>query len=219
MLDRPLRSILLHGASPETAALAGVTSLGGLGFGLLEGWPLWADGLAVVLAWLPAFAQDVAWVYRRYQWLALFYVLVVTQTGHLLEHVTQMIQIHILGLQGADARGIFGTLDIELVHFTWNTWVMFAVLVLVTRFGANRWLLLTALLAGWHEVEHGYIFSVYLATGISGTPGLLSQGGAVAGGLPVSRPDLHFVYNLVETVPLMQGFLQQTQRASPARRR
>jgi hypothetical protein len=48
-----------------------------------------------------------------------------------------------------------------------------------------------------------------LQTGVAGLPGLLAQGGAVVGGLPISRPDLHFLYNLIETVPLVLGFFQQ----------
>jgi hypothetical protein len=134
------------------------------------------------------------------------------QSGHFVEHIAQMIQIHVFGFQGADARGIFGTLDIEWVHFIWNTWVLLVALVLVARFRANRWLWLTLLVSGWHGVEHVAIFRVYLTTGLSGTPGLLSQGGAIAGGLPVGRPDLHFFYNLIETIPLVVAFLAQVQR-------
>jgi hypothetical protein len=67
----------------------------------------------------------------------------------------------------------------------------------------------TAVLSTWHGIEHAYIFSTYLTTGVSGTPGLLAQGGALAGGLPITRPDLHFIYNLVETIPLMTAFLRQ----------
>ncbi len=149
MLHSRYDSILLQRVSFGAATLAGVISLGGLAFGALGAWPLWATGLAVVVPWIPVFVRDVASVYRQYQWLALFYVLVVTQTGHFLEHVAQMIQIHVLGLQGADARGIFGTLDIEWVHLTWNTWVIVAVLVLLSHFGVNPWLRLTAIrLAG-----------------------------------------------------------------------
>ena len=215
MLQARVSPILLQGVSASTAAVAGVTCLGGLAFSILEGWPLWASGLAVVVPWLPIAVREVAWVYRRYQWLAPFYLLVITQTGHFFEHVTQMIQIHVLGLQGADARGIFGTLDIEWVHFIWNTWVIMAVLVLLSPFGANRWLRLTAVLSGWHEVEHVFIFWGYWQTGIAGLPGLLAQGGAIAGGLPISRPDLHFLYNLIETIPLILGFLWQVQRVVP----
>jgi hypothetical protein len=46
-----------------------------------------------------------------------------------------MVQLHVLGLTGPDARGIFGTLDIEWVHFLWNTWVLVAVAVLVPQPG------------------------------------------------------------------------------------
>lgn len=47
----------------------------------------------------------------------------------------------------------------------------------------------------------------YLATGVPGTPGLLSKGGLIGGGLPLTRPDLHFLYNLIETVPLTIAFV------------
>ena len=206
------RAALFPSLWPEGLVAAITLSLGGLAFAALEGWPIWARGLAAVLPWLPVFVRDLAWISRQYQWLALFYGLVVTQSGHLLEHLAQMIQIHVLGLGGPDAGGVFGALDIEWVHFVWNTWVLLAVLVLLGRFGRNRWLWLTLPLSAWHEVEHAYILSVYLATGVSGTPGLLSHGGALAGGLPISRPDLHFFYNLIETVPLIVGFLLQVRR-------
>ena len=94
-----------------------------------------------------------------------------------------------------------------------------AMLVLLHRYGANRWLWLTALFSTWQAVEHAYIFSVYLTTGLSGTPGLLAQGGALDGGLPITRPDLHFVYNLIETIPLIAAFVQQTQRSVHPRRK
>lgn len=58
-------------------------------------------------------------------------------------------------------------------------------------------------------MRHGYIMSVYLRTCLEKTPGLLSRGGAIGGGLPVTRPDLHFAYNLVETVPIVGAFVYQ----------
>ena len=203
---------LVQNVRRGTAATACLISLGGLAFGTLEGWPLWARGLGVIVPWLPIFVSNLTFIYRRYGWLALFYALVVTQTGHLFEHVAQMIQIHILGLTGVDAQGVFGTLNVEWVHFVWNTWVLLAVLVLLTRYGANRWLWLTAVLSGWHEIEHACIFHVYLMTGISGTAGLLAQGGLIGGGLPLVRPDLHFLYNLFETAPLIAAFMAQVER-------
>ncbi|HEX8967078.1 MAG TPA: hypothetical protein VF937_04305 [Chloroflexota bacterium] len=216
MIAAAFRERRLGNLAPVTFGLTGVVSLGGASYALLQGYPLWVVGLATVAPWLPVFTLGVARTYQRYQWLALFYVLVVTQTGHFFEHVAQMVQVHVLGLMGADARGIFGTLDIEWVHFVWNTWVLLALCVLLLRYAANRWLWLAGLFSVWHEIEHTYIFWVYLTTGVSGTPGLLAQGGALGGGLALARPDLHFLYNLIETVPLLIAFLRQVRR-TPAR--
>lgn len=47
--------------------------------------------------------------------------------------------------------------------------------------------------------------ATYLRTGVVGSPGFLSAGGPI-GGLPLARPDLHFLYNLAETVSLLIGW-------------
>ncbi len=145
--------------------------------------------------------------------LALYYVLAVTQLAHLGEHVAQMYQLHVLGLAGRHAHGIFGALDIEWVHFAWNAWVAIAAVLLLARFPQDRWLWLVLALAVWHGIEHAYIMSVYLSSGVAGTPGLIARGGVIGGGLPLARPDLHFLYNLVETVPLVIGFASQLRRS------
>jgi hypothetical protein len=88
---------------------------------LFQGWPLWAVVVAGLVPWLLIFSRQVAWTYQHYPFLALFYVLAVTQTGHLLEHVAQMVQIHLLGLTGPNAQGVISVLNVEWVHFVWNT--------------------------------------------------------------------------------------------------
>ncbi len=203
-----LKRLAIHTVPSHIVVLTALASYAGQVIAALQAWPPWAIVLATLIPWVPIFTVEMVWTYRHYHWLALFYVLVITQGGHFLEHVAQMVQIH-LHLQGADARGIFGALDIEWVHFIWNTWVIIAVILLLRHFSRNPWLWLTLLLAGWHEMEHAYIMSVYLATGRAGTPGLLSQGGAIGGGLPLVRPDLHFFYNLFETLPLLMAFVYQ----------
>jgi hypothetical protein len=149
------------------------------------------------------------------RFLAFYALLVITQVGHFLEHVAQMVQIHWLGYPAHHAHGILGSvLDTEWVHFIFNAWVLIAVVLLLFHYRRNPWLWLTLLIAGWHQIEHTYIMSVYLATGLERTPGLLAIGGALGGGLSLSRPDLHFYYNLVETVPLVIGFIYQWRCAS-----
>ena len=132
-------------------------------------------------------------------WMAAFTLLLLAQSGHLLEHVWQMVQLHALGLTGTDARGIVGQLDIEWVHFGWNAGVVLLLGILLMHARANKWLVAACLFAAFHLVEHDVIMMSFLATGIPGSPGLLSSGGLVGGGLPISRPDLHFIYNVIET--------------------
>jgi hypothetical protein len=201
-----------------TAALA---SLGVVIATAGRGWPLWVVTLVALVPWIPSFLTGARWNYRRHHWLVLFYVLVVTQTAHFLEHVAQMVQLHLLNLTGTAARGVFGQLDIEWVHWLWNLWVFVAAAVLLVRFRSNRWLWFTALFGLWHGLEHTYILWIYLTTGVAGTPGWLAQGGAVRGGLPLQRPDLHFIYNFIETVPLLIAFvwqLRQPMAATPSQR-
>ena len=114
-----------------------------------------------------------------------------------------------LGLSGPDASGVVGQLDIEGVHFIWNTVVVLVLVALLIHDRANRWLALATLIASWHLVEHDVIMRTFLATGIPGSPGLLASGGALAGGLALSRPDLHFVYNLVETAAIGFAYVMQ----------
>jgi len=204
----PLRTV-----PPHIIVITAIASYTGQIVVSLHKWPLWAIVLVTLLPWLPLFIGEMVWTYRHYQWLALFYLLVIIQGGHFLEHVAQIYQIHILGLQGLEARGIIGPLDIEWVHVIFNTWVLLAVLTLLLPFRANPWLWPTLLIAGWHEIEHLYIITIYLSTGQAGTPGLLSQGGVLGGGLPLKRPDLHFWYNLLETTPLLIAFIYQLKRS------
>jgi hypothetical protein len=185
-------------------------SLAGLIVGRTLSWPLWAMTVSVALPWLPLFARSIAQTYRPHPWLGFFCILTWLQLSHLGEHVVQMVQIHGLGLQGEDARGVFGVFDIEWVHFIWNVGVLVGVLLLLARSPRNRWLQVTAVISAWHAVEHSYILTVYLSTGLSGTPGLLASGGLIGGGLPLSRPDLHFLYNLIESAPLVLAFVGAT---------
>jgi hypothetical protein len=205
--------------APEAAAAAVLGSVGIVAFALGRDWPLWLVGLGSLIPWVPLFWAELFWTYRNYGWLALFYLLVVSQSGHFFEHIVQVTQIHVFQISPPQARGVISTLDTEWVHFLWNTWVIVAAVVLARRFPENIWLRVTAVLAGWHEAEHIFIMSQYLMTGVAGTPGLLSKGGAILGGLPFIRPDLHFIYNLIETAPLMMAFLCQVDGVCERQRR
>lgn len=197
----------IRSVPPSILMLTAAASYGGLILAAAVGWPLWAMVAAATLPWLLVFGLEVQWTYRHFQWVALMYLLVLTQGGHFVEHLTQMIQIHVFDKAGEEARGIFGQLDIEWVHFGFNTWILLVVGILLLRYRNNVWLWATLAIATWHQVEHVYIMAQYLGEfGKPGHPGLLSEGGAIAGGLSVSRPDLHFFYNVVETIPMLLAF-------------
>jgi len=66
----------------------------------------------------------------------------------------------------------------------------------------------------WHAFEHVAIMSYYLRTGIVGSPGLLAHGGIIAGGLPLIRPDLHFLYNLIEETLILIAYTYQLKHLS-----
>ncbi len=205
------RMISIHSVPlPFILLTAGISA--GLVATFWLGWAIWQVALLVVLAWLPLFLLKTVSIHRQYGWLAFFFILVVTQGAHFLEHVAQMVQIHLLGLSGLQARGIFGMLDIEWVHFIWNSWVLLCAVLLVFLFRKNPWLWVLLVIAVWHEIEHVSIMSVFLSTGHVGTPGLLARGGAIGGGLPLSRPDLHFYYNLLEELVLIMAYLSQIRR-------
>jgi len=62
---------------------------------------------------------------------------------------------------GPAACGVFGQLDIELVHLIWEVLGWFGTLLLLTRFPRNIWLWIAAAVLSWHALEHlsiGYFF-------------------------------------------------------------
>jgi hypothetical protein len=178
----------------------------------LQRWPLWAMALATVAPVVPLLCLEAVATYRRYNWLGGFYVLTVAQVGHMIEHVVQMTQLRVLELPPDQAHGIVGIFDNEWVHFVWNNSVALVVLLLLVRFRHNLWLWLTAAVSTWHGIEHVSIIWPYLTTGLRGAPGLLAQGGLLGGGLPLSVVELHYYYNLLETVPLVLAFLAECKR-------
>jgi hypothetical protein len=172
-------------------------------------WKISLVVLLVALVWLPIFLLKTVSLYREYRWLALMFVLVVAQGAHLLEHSVQMLQIHVLGVSVANANGIFSIFNTEWVHFLWSTWVLLFATLFLFLFRRNPWLKVLFVASIWHAIEHSYILYESIHTGITGLPGLLAQGGAIAGGLPIIRPDLHFLYNLVVEVLLVIAYLYQ----------
>ena len=211
MSTRMVRHIISSNSIPLYAIVA--ASLISLSLLVIHfiGMDLWKVALLILLAWLPIFVIKTREIYQQYRWLAFFFVLLIAQSVHFTEHIAQMIQIHLLGLNGKQAHGIIGMLDLEWVHFIFDAvWVPLCVYILLFVYRkSNPWLWILAMIVTWHAFEHVAIMSVYLRTGIVGSSGLLAHGGAIAGGLPLFRPDLHFLYNLIEETLILIAYTYQ----------
>jgi CRP-like cAMP-binding protein len=173
----------------EVIIITALASALALSQALLLGWPLWGSALATLIPWAPLFGMKVFWDSRHYGFMAAFLVIMVLQLGHMAEHLAQMLQFISIydparGCVGwswngpgcPDAHGVFGALDREVVHFIWDGLVLVACVVVRLHFRQvrNPWLTLAVVAAAAHQVEHIYLFGIYLFD-----PALYRSGGAV----------------------------------------
>jgi hypothetical protein len=195
MAARLLRKhfVELHSASPPTIAVAAAGSFAGQLAAVVQGAPVWVYAVAAVAPWVPMLVLELIWTYRHYRWLAVFCLLVVTQSAYLLEQVARMVQMHVLGRQALDAPGIFGALGIERVQFAWTSWAVIGLLLLVSRFPRNPWLWLTLVIAAWDAL-----------------------GRLLAGDIPLAQADLRFINSIVEIGGLNLAFALQLGRTYDA---
>lgn len=197
----PQRSIVL------TAALSYLT----LFTAILLGYPLWVVALVAFAPWLPLLLSEVVYDYRHYAWLAVFEALLLLQFGQFVEHLAQIVQILLLHIPPEQANGIFGQVNREWVLFLWNTALLAGIVCLAFRWPHNRALWIAGVVAAWVEIEMIVIIAAYASTGIVGGPGLLARGGLIA--TPLLRPNLHFLYSLIQTGVLAWGFAAQLRTA------
>ncbi len=216
-LARPVLS--LHHVPLYAVIVASIASVVLLAMHFMEmGWQLWLVAILILLVWSPVFFYKARSIYQRHRWVAFFFILLVAQSVHFTEHIAQMVQIHILGLSGSQAHGIIGVLDFEWMHFFFDAcFVPICVYTLFVLFRkSNPWLWVLLPVVTWHMAEHIAIMNSYLRTGIVGSPGLLAHGGAIARGLPITRPDLHFLYNLAEETLIVVAYLSQVRQLDAA---
>lgn len=178
----------------------------------IDGWAVWLLGFLIMAAWMPLVFSTMKKISVYHPWLAFLYVLLIFQTAHMIEHLAQMVELHLLGWPGPKAGGIIGFLNVEWVHLVWNSWVLLAVALLLFPFRRNVGLWGLFAFAIYHEIEHVYIVSIYVRTGLAGNPGLLAKGGLIGGGLPITRPDLHAIYAVLEVAMLLMIYLQETRK-------
>ena len=197
------RRVVLTGAAVSVGwALAAAFSGHGLSF----------VGLSGLLPWTPLLVYEFVWKRERYGLFAVFLAVCFIQTLHMGEHSVQVLQMLITRGDLAHSHGVFGQLDFETVHFVADTLLWFALGVFLVLFrGANKWLWVAFAAASLHEIEHFYLFWMYLADratyAAGGFAGIMGSGGVI--GSPLGRPYLHFSYNAIVIVPMLIALWDQ----------
>jgi hypothetical protein len=171
------------------------------------------------MPWTPLLVYEFAGKRERYGAFAIFLAVVFFQTLHMGEHSVQVLQMLITQGDLAHSHGVFGQLDFETVHFVADTlvWVTLAVFLILFR-GQNKWLWVAFAAASLHQVEHFYLFWMYLADraayAAGGFAGIMGSGGVI--GSPLGRPYLHFSYNVIVIVPMLIALWDQARSVDAA---
>ena len=150
--------------------------------------------------------------YRFFKfYVYLFAVTLGIQTGHMLEHVTQVIQKFVLHV--TPAHGLIGRLDLEQIHFGFNSAYLLMFFPLFLGWFCYRaeiaeltprWKLLagifliTFIVQIYHQAEHTAKLVQYLNTHMQGTQGIL--------GAHFDLVIMHFIINLLVYLPMLVVF-------------
>jgi hypothetical protein len=207
----PLRVVAITGAASLTLIVASA----------MQGYPLWVIALMGLVPWLPVVVLEAAWKYEHYGLWAIFGVIVLLQIGHMGEHTVQVTQLLLFNGQLGQSHGVFGQLDFETVHFFWDSVIWLSLCGLLTRLGrGNRWLWVAFVAASLHEIEHLYLYWMYLTHlgfyNHGGFEGIMGNGGLI--GSPLARPYLHFIYNFCVVTPMVLAFWDQSKHVEDRRR-
>lgn len=172
-----------------------------------------AFGLAL-LPWVAVAFFELKWTFKHFHWFAIFTFMVIVQAIHYSEHCIQVLQYHVFNQSLAESQAIFSKFNIEGVHFTGDTLLTLGTLALIWKFPKNPWLWVAVPFQLAHQAEHTYLMFNYVFEGTKvGGPGLLgSPGGLIGGGLSMPRPDLHWIYNTLYTIPFVIALIWQLKR-------
>jgi len=136
------------------------------------------------------------------------------QVGHMGEHSAQVSQLLMTNGDLDRSHGVFGALDFETVHFYWDSAIWLTTALMLHRFAGNSWLWLAFGAASFHQIEHVYLYFVYLVDmefyAEGGLAGILGRGGVI--GTPLARPYLHFMYNFLVMMPMALALWRESRR-------
>lgn len=212
--DSAWSRLALHRVPQKYLLLSAFVSYCILGIAYLETTTIWlAFGLALAPWVLMAFVE-IEWTYKHFGWFALFSLMAFVQLIHYSEHCIEVVQYHIFHNPLSDSTAIFSKLNIEGVHLLGDTFLTLGTILLLMKFPRNPWLWVAIPFQLAHQAEHTFLGFMHWVEGAKqGAPGLLgSPGGALGGGLGLNRPDLHWIYNTLYTIPFVLALIWQLRR-------
>jgi hypothetical protein len=188
----------------------------------------WLGGAAIYIAfplalipWIPIAFLEIEWTYKHYGWFALFFTMAIVQTLHYSEHCIEVIQVHFFNTPIPQALALFSKLNVEGVHFVGDSFLTIGTIALLWKFPRNPWLWVAAPFQILHQAEHTFLFTMHVFWGYpQGGPGLFAYkpGSATvpqmngALGSFLNRPDLHWIYNTLYTIPFVIALVYQLRR-------
>ena len=216
--SRPILLVLLGAGTLSALAVA----LGSI--------PLWMGTMLVLSALL--YPASVKWRddLRRFGRPAMVLsILLALQGFHMVEHLAQWIEYHLLQWQPRESSGLLSAANVEIVHFVWNWAVLLTEIYLVRRGMRGWWAWMLVAWTAAHTFEHTYLMAQYLRRleelqvqgaslafaqglpGIIGKDGWLATSPATEGTFLCTLPalttairlDVHFWWNLPETLLLL----------------
>lgn len=127
---------------------------------------------------------------------------------HWAEHIVQAAQIWALGYEKPAARGFLGAVwpwlvSSEWLHYGFAVVMLAGLAVLLPGFTgrARTWWIVALAIQVWHLVEHQILF----IQAQTGTPWFGAKGpsSVIQQFWPMARPEIHLVYNMLVTVPML----------------
>ena len=211
----------VHKVPPGKIVLTAFASYLIVALAWLGGSTIWlAFGLALI-PWVPIAFLEIEWTYKHYGWFVIFFAMAIVQAIHYSEHCIEVIQVHLFNTPVSQALAIFSKLNVEGVHFFGDTFLTIGTMALLWKFPRNPWLWIAAPFQILHQAEHTFLFFEHIAWGYpQGGPGLLAYKPAGAGnpqlngalGSLLNRPDLHWIYNTLYTIPFCIALVYQLKR-------
>jgi hypothetical protein len=220
-LPRVPIALRISRTSTARVRLAAAISLATIPFSAIFGAPLWLAWLAILAPWAPIVAAEAKDRYRLDAMFACFGLLVLLQLLHMVEHSTQLTQLALTNGALANSHGVIGQLDFELVHFVADTTLWLSLGLLAINFKArNAWLWVAFAAASLHQIEHLYLFWLYIVENTvylsGGAAGIMGHHGLI--GTPLDRPYLHYTYNFIVIVPMLIAFWDEARHVDRVHR-